>query len=305
LPFKWYPRVEILKSALAWRLLDLSESDGEPIDLVIATKFPSYALKHPNKVVWLVHQFRQVYDQLGTPLSDFSDTAADQAYRNAIVSLDNRTLQEAQGLFSISRNTSHRLARFNQIEAAPLYPPPNLAGYFRCEEYADYVFTASRLDRAKRLDMAIEAFALVSSPVRLIIAGAGPEHDRLAEMVERLNLADRVKLVGFVSDDELLEYYARCFAVYYAPFDEDYGYVTVEAFESGKPVVTTNDAGGVLEFVDDGVTGFVTEPRPEAIAAQIDYLWRHRYLAEEMGQEGKRRVRDITWDNVIDRLVPQ
>ncbi len=66
LPFKWYPKDEILPHAAAWRLLDLSESNGRPIDLIIATKFPTYFARHPRKVCWLVHQHRAAYELCGT-----------------------------------------------------------------------------------------------------------------------------------------------------------------------------------------------------------------------------------------------
>ena len=59
IPFKWYPGTRVLTQAFLWRLLDLEESNGRKIDLVVGTKFPSYAVRHPNKVIWCVHQFRQ------------------------------------------------------------------------------------------------------------------------------------------------------------------------------------------------------------------------------------------------------
>ena len=71
LPFAWTPRPNLLKSALAWRLLDLTQVDGRPVDAIICTKFPSYAARHPRKIVWLVHQHRQAYDWYGTRLSDW------------------------------------------------------------------------------------------------------------------------------------------------------------------------------------------------------------------------------------------
>jgi hypothetical protein len=68
-------RIErLIPSALAWRLLDLEHVNGVPVDQIICTKFPSYAARHPRKVVWLVHQHRQAYDWYGTPLSDFANT---------------------------------------------------------------------------------------------------------------------------------------------------------------------------------------------------------------------------------------
>ena len=89
-PFKWYPKPEILTHAAAWRLLDLSESNGRPIDLVIATKFPTYFARHACKVAWLIHQHRAAYELAGTPFSDFTHTEDDVALRERIVALDTR-----------------------------------------------------------------------------------------------------------------------------------------------------------------------------------------------------------------------
>src|SRR6185295_12776263 len=180
---------ELLKGSLAWRLVNLTEAAGKHIDLVIATRFPSYLVKHPNKVVWLIHQLRQAYDLLGTDYSDFSAREPrDAKALEMIRAMDRRTLGE--------------------------------------------------------------------TPVRCCIGGTGPEKDALAELIQRLGLQDRVELAGWIEDRGVAEHYANCLGVYYAPYDEDYGYVTVEAFKAAKPVITTADAGGVLEFVEDGVNGF-------------------------------------------------
>ncbi len=108
-----------------------------------------------------------------------------------------------------------------------------------------------------------------------------------------------------MSAEDLVALYAGCRAAYYAPLNEDYGYVTVEAFLSRKPVVTTSDAGGPLEFVTDEETGVVTEPEPEAIAAGIDRLWAQPEGAPagDGATPGTRASRGITWDHVIDRLT--
>ena len=102
-PFKWYPKDEILAHAAAWRLLDLSESNGTPIDLVIATKFPTYCVRHPRKTVWLMHQYRAAYELIGTPFSDFAHHEHDVALRRQIVDLDTAMLGECCGLFAIAR----------------------------------------------------------------------------------------------------------------------------------------------------------------------------------------------------------
>jgi glycosyltransferase involved in cell wall biosynthesis len=144
----------------------------------------------------------------------------------------------------------------------------------------------------------------VRSGARLKIAGTGPLAGELRKQIEGLGVADRVELLGFVSAEELIALYAGARAAYYAPLNEDYGYVTVESFLSGKPVVTTSDAGGVLEFVTAGETGVIAEPTPEAIAAAVDTLWSWpEARLREMGEAGRARVADISWDAVIDRLT--
>ena len=303
-PFKWYPVSEIVRQALAWRLLDLTESNGTPVDLVIPTKFPTFLVRHPRKVAWLFHQHREAYDLFGTPYCSFTDSAEDRQVREAIQAMDTASLSECRDVFTISRNVADRLRRYNGLVGEPLYPPPHHLGRYRCGGYGDYLFYAGRLDRLKRLDLAIDAMKRVRSGARLKIAGSGPLEAELRKQIHGLGVEDRVELVGFVSADELLELYAGCRAAYYAPLNEDYGYVTVEAFLSRKPVVTTSDAGGPLEFVTAGRTGWVAEPAPDAIADAIDALWSQpEARLREMGEEGFLRVRDIGWNQVIDRLT--
>src|SRR5712691_5519607 len=119
-PFKWYPKAELLTHAAAWRMIDLSESNGERIDLVIATKFPTYFVRHPNKVTWLLHQYRAIYDLCGTPYSEFEHTEPDVRLRDRLMALDNEVLAESTRLFTIARNTTQRLARYNGLASEPL-----------------------------------------------------------------------------------------------------------------------------------------------------------------------------------------
>ena len=304
IPFKWYPVKDLVRQALAWRLFDLRESNGTPIDLVIATKHPSYVVQHPSKVTWLFHQHREAYDLHGTPYCTFKDTPEHDQIRTAIQSMDTQALAECRALFAISQNVANRLHRYNGLHAEALYPPPKHVGLYRNDGYGEYLLFVGRLDRMKRLDLAVNAFAHVRSPARLKIAGTGPVEPELREQIVRLGLEQRIDLLGFVSDVDLVSLYAGCRGAYYAPHDEDYGYVTVEAFLSQKPVVTTSDSGGPLEFVTDGETGMVAAPEPPAIADAIDRLWAlPEARLREMGEAGRRRVEGISWDYVIDRLT--
>ena len=106
-----------------------------------------------------------------------------------------------------------------------------------------------------------------------------------------------------MDDDEIVRLYAGALGVIFPPYDEDYGYVTLEAFLAGKPVITTTDAGGPTEFVEDGVNGWVTAPDPAALGAAIGALEANRARAAALGAAGQARARGITWDGVVDRLL--
>src|SRR5215212_3809174 len=303
LPWKWYPRESFVASVLAWRLVDLIEANGQPIDLAICTKFPSYAVRHPRKVTWLVHQYRQAYDWFGTPLSDLTSSAEDVAFRRWLREMDRATLAESRGLFAISQNVANRLARFNGLAATPLYPPLRPAGW-HSGPYGDYIFSLARLDAAKRLDLLLRALAEPAARgVQAILAGSGPDRDALERLARQLGLGERVRFAGRVSDAAAVDLYAGARAVYYAPVDEDYGFATIEAFASARPVVTTTDAGGVLEFVEPGMTGLVTDPTPAALAPHLAALASDPALAARLGSAGAARVRDITWDRVVRTIL--
>jgi glycosyltransferase involved in cell wall biosynthesis len=303
LPYKWYPKEEILAHAAAWRLLDLSESNGRPVDLVIGTKFPTYFARHSNKVLWLIHQHRAAYELCGTEYSDFEHTELDVGLRARLLDLDREMIMECRRRFTISETTTRRLEMYNGVHADPLYHPPRLARRLRAGEYGSYVLSVGRLESIKRVDLLIQAMTAVDPAIRLIVAGEGTQRARFEQIAEEHDLAGRVEFLGAIDDDTLIELYAGALAVGFVPYDEDYGLVTLEGFLARKPVVTATDSGGPLEFVEDGVTGLVVEPEPEAIADAIRRLAADTGLARRLGEAGDARARNITWDTVIEKLV--
>jgi glycosyltransferase involved in cell wall biosynthesis len=304
LPINWQNRAGLLKGYLAWRLLDLEAVEGERVDVVIATKFPSFQAQHPNKVVWLVQQFRQVYDLYGTEYSPYGHRAEDRSLQRIVHRADSQALAESRRLFAISANVARRLADHNRLHARVLYPPPELDGRFRHDAYGDYVLSVSRLNVLKRVDLLLHALAHARSDAGCIVVGSGPEERALRQLARRLGLDDRVRFLGYVREDELLSLYAGALAVYYAPYDEDYGFATVEAFKSQKPVLTASDSGGVLEFVTDGATGYVTPAtEPQQLADCVDRLYADRRLCRRLGDAGRQRVQGITWDATIPQLL--
>jgi glycosyltransferase involved in cell wall biosynthesis len=300
-PYKWYPGERVLSQAFLWRLLDLGESDGRSIDLVIATKFPSYAVRHPRKVVWLLHQFRQAYELDRTELGQFGESAEDRATRRAVQRLDKVALGEARKLFATSRNVAERIKRSTGLDAEVMPHPPQELPY-RTDSYDDFVLSVGRLDRAKRHDLLLDALAADAS-LHCVIVGDGPDRERLESVADRHGLDGRARFAGRVDEDELAGLYASCLAVYYAPVDEDFGMVPYEAFLSEKPVVTTTDSGGPLEVVADRRTGLVCEPRAAALAEACSWLRAHVDEAKAWGRAGKEIARRVSWDETIARLL--
>jgi glycosyltransferase involved in cell wall biosynthesis len=295
-------RFDLIRSALAWRSLDLTEVGNRKVDAVIATRFPSYAVKHPNKVVWVIHQYRQAYDQFGTPWSDFTSSAEDRRTRETIAAIDRLGLSEARRIFANSKTVAARLARHNGIASDPLYHPPPLVGRYRTGPFGDYALTVGRLDGWKRPDLPLRALAHAPQ-ARLVVVGRGPEEDRLKRLARDLGVESRVRWVPHAGEEALLDLYAGARIVVVAPQGEDLGYVPLEAFLSGKPVLTTDDAGGPLEFVIDGETGFVVPPRPEALGAALSRAWEREDALAALGERGRERASRLSWDEAIGRLL--
>jgi len=303
LPFRWMPKTELIKNCLAWRLINLDEINGEKIDRVIATKFPSYLIEHPRKVAWLVHQFREIYDLYNTAYTAFRNNLPDNQVRETIMKMDRQALGECQRVFTISQNVSQRLQQYNGLPSTPLYPPPHMGDRYRCDSCGDFVLFVGRFAGNKRPELMVSAMRHVPQRFSCVLVGEGPMRESLEKRAEKEGVASRVRFAGEVDDATLIDLYARCGCVFYGPIDEDYGYVTVEAMKSRKPVVTCRDSGGTLEFVDDGVTGFVTDTRPEEIGAAVARLLDEPSLATRLGGAGFERVAGIGWRAVLDSLL--
>jgi len=305
IPFKWYPRDQLLKSLEVWQLLDLSESNGKKIDMIITTKFPSYFAGHPKKVLWLVHQYRHLYDLWGTPYCDFdSSQKADLRLRDQLIELDTEVLKSYERIYTIAENTSARLKKYNGLDSVPLYHPPHLTGRYFAAEDKGYILSVGRLDRLKRVDLLVRSMRFMDRRIRCRIAGTGPELENLQKLARTGGVADRVEFLGFVPDEDLPALYANSTAVYFAPWDEDYGYVTLEAFLSQKPVITGFDSGGPLEFVEDGKNGIVIQSTDEKeLAQKSEELFFDKDKCRKYGRTGHDKVKDINWDTVIKTLI--
>lgn len=308
-PFKWYPAKTLVDHVLAAKLVDLSEVEGTPIDLAIGLKFPAYLAQHPNKVFWILHQHRQAYDMWDSGLSDLIHDPDGAAVRALIHEEDRRAIGAPDTrVYANSCNVSGRLSRFLGLPSTPLYHPPPQAEAMRQGSYGDYLFAPSRLNSAKRQMLMLDALAHAAPATRIVFAGPPDSPDFMAALTDRaqaLGVEDRVTWLGAVDDETMIRCYADARGVIFVPIDEDYGYITLEAMLSGKPVITATDSGGALEFITEGAEGFVVAPEAAALGAAFDRLMQDAALAERMGQAGLARYRSmgIGWDTVVETLT--
>ena len=290
----------------AW-LTDVAVAhNNRAIDQVISLRYPSYAVRHPNHVVWLNHTMREYYDQwdaFSAPLR-WKGRIKERTRRRLIHSADRWLLTKGtRRVFTISRTVTARLERWGGIPSEALHPPPPQRAY-RCDGYGDYIFAVSRLAPLKRLSLLIDALARPEAAgIRCIIAGEGEEHASLARTIATTGLSSRVTLIGRIDDSQLLEHLGKCRAVCFPPYDEDYGFVTVEAFASRKAVITCEDSGGPAELVVDNVSGKVSAPRPDALAIALRDVMENAGAAERLGQAGYEQVARMTWSKALDRLL--
>jgi glycosyltransferase involved in cell wall biosynthesis len=292
-----------------WRSFDISESGGLKVDAVIALKFPAYLAPHERKIVWLIHQHRTAYELWDHPqYADLARQDEGPAVREMVRTADLLALTEAKRVFANSRNVRDRLLDSLTVHSEVLYHRSPIAdaltGLPR-QELGEHILYPGRFESLKRQSLVIEAMKHVRTPVKLVLVGSGPDEMALRAQAEDRSVRDRVRLEVRAPDERLQELYLSALGVVYTPFDEDYGYVTIEGYLAGRPVVTVRDAGGPLEFVTDEETGLVTEPEPKAIARALDRLYEDRAAAERWGLAGDRLVRELVppWSDVVAKLL--
>ncbi|MEM1342964.1 MAG: glycosyltransferase [Pseudomonadota bacterium] len=307
IPFKPFPGRVLAESLMAAKLIDLSDL-GYPVDRVVGLKFPAYLVRHPDKYYWILHQHRQVYDMWEAGVSELQQDPDGLAVRELIRAEDRSAFSARDTqVFANSQNVAARMQRHLGITSTPLYHPPPNAERLRVGPYGDYLFAPSRLGPSKRQTLMIEALTHAPS-ARLVLAGPPdrPGYDAtLAKLARERGVADRVEILGAISDERMIRLYAGARAVVFVPVDEDYGYITLEAMLSARPVITATDAGGPLEFIADAREGLVVEPTPAALGAAFERVSTSPKEAERWGQAGHAafQAKGITWDAVVAALT--
>jgi glycosyltransferase involved in cell wall biosynthesis len=301
-PFRFSPARSVEAAMKWWGEQDLQQFCASRVHKVIHLKFPCYGAHHPNATTWMLHQFRSYYE-----LWDEAQAAdpENRRVRELVQRFDTESLARMPERYTIARTVSDRLLEYNGLESVPIYHPPKDDALFYTGESLPYIFAPSRLEPLKRQMLLVEAMAKVKSRIHAVIAGEGGHEAALRQRIDELGVHDRVRLVGRLSDEQMRAYYANARAVFFGPYREDYGYVTLEAMLAEKPVITCEDAGGVLEFVIDDATGAVTEPQADQVAEAIERYAADPDLAVAQGRAGRQRYRDmrISWDAVLNALL--
>jgi glycosyltransferase involved in cell wall biosynthesis len=291
---------------LATWLTDVGAAGGRPIDQVISLRYPSYAVRHPRHVCWLNHTMREYYDLWDR----FSSTLSPQGrikerVRRRLIHAADRYLltRNVTRLFVQSKTIQARLAMWPELHSTVLHPPPPQRGY-RCDGYGDYIFMVSRLTALKRADLLVRALASTAGAgIRAVIAGDGEERQGLERLSHELGVAGRVTFTGVLTEAALVDHLSRCRAVCFPPLEEDYGFVTAEAFASAKAVVTCRDSGGPAELVTDGVNGFVCEPSADVLGLALARLMDDRATAEVMGRAALQAAARLRWPDAVAALT--
>ena len=295
----------LLKMMIQTRMMEI-ESFPLSLDRIITLKFPSYYIKHKNKVIWFLHHYRQFCDLWDTPFSPPHNDET-KAIRDIIIKSDTEMLKETKRVFAISQTVAERLEKFNGIKAEVLYPPLENKEVFYCEGYEDFFLFPSRISPIKRHNLAIEAMKLVKSPVRLIIAGGVEDENYLTalqSLISKYNLQDKVKIMQNLTKKEIVELYSKALAVVFPTYNEDYGYITIEAMYSKKAVITCKDSGGPTEFVDNNINGIIVEPEEKSLAYAIEKLYNDKNKTIKMGKQGYEKITslEISWEKVVEKL---
>jgi len=275
-----------------------AQTDVSRFDMVVSSKVPTYAVRHPNHVMYLNHAVRIFDDMFGRRFPDA--TLGEYTDRARIHAADHEALLHVKARMSQGYEISRRLHRWRGLSAEVLHPPLGFNDFHPGEGEGEFFLLAGRLHPWKRFDLLIEAMKHSSRTMSLVIVGEG-EH---AEYLHALAGNDpRIKFLGRVSDEELVDLYSRALAIPFIPEREDYGYVTLEAFASGRPVLTCTDSGEPAQIVRNYETGLVVAPTPEDLSAALEWFWDNRRQARNMGLKGLAQVREMSWADTACALA--
>ncbi len=320
-----------------WNYLCLVEQvrnlDLDRFDMVLSTQPPTYLVDHPRTLALCYHQLRVFYDlaepfaRAGHVMAHIHDVATE-----AVRGIDMTYVHDVRHWLVGSEEVRNRLGTSWSIAdermttyAAPADVP---AGDPPRYDASGPAVCVSRNEWPKRTETFVAAMHLTDTRGHLVGGGGRLDFVRSidAELAadpkaahgypqERLWInpgvlspgwspfpgpaSGRVEIHGETDNATRNRLYDNAGVVVCPAYREDYGLTAIEAMHRAKPIIVCTDGGGLTEFVSDGVTGFVVEPTPEAIAEAIDRIKADPAAAERMGRAGRERALGYTWDRAL------
>lgn len=276
-------------------------------DLLVTLHWNTLYLRHPNMIVYFLHQERTAYDLYAHVAGNLSILGKAAFFAQAVSrrlvdrSVVSRIRSERMPVIAISRNVAKRLVRYWHVQARRIIYPGGYDPIFH-DDSRDYVLYFGRLDwSVKRLSL-VYSVARMLPEIPFVVAG-GPLHRLVDPRI--LDLPNNVRLELFNGLCPMIEkarIYSHASCVLYPSLDEDFGIVPVEAMSAGKPCVVCTDGGGVTETVVHGKTGLVVPSTPEALALAVKQL--HRSGAS-MKEDCEERAKMFSWDRCLDELFSE
>jgi glycosyltransferase involved in cell wall biosynthesis len=247
-------------------------------------------------VAYIYTPMRYIWDQFDAYFADgragLLKRAAMGLLRRPLQRWDASSNDGVYRFVAISEHVAQRIRSYWGREASVLYPPVDWQLFSVSDKDDGFYLLVSALVPYKRVDLAIQAANRMKFPLKII--GAGQDEDRLRRLA-----GPSVELLGWQSDSEIRQHYARCKALLF-PGEEDFGIVPLEAMACGKPVIAYAK-GGALETVvssiprepfrlKEGIVGtplrandehyptgvFFDQQKPESLVDAIEIFERHR-----------------------------
>lgn len=203
-------------------------------------------------------------------------------YMQSFRAWDQRAASRVDAMATNSQTVRQRIREAYQLDARVIHPPVEVTRFHPSPQRDNYFITVTRLVPHKRVELLVQAFNQLNLP--FVIIGDGPELPSLKGMAN-----PNVKLLGFQSDEKVAELLSKARGFVCAA-EEDFGIAIVEAQAAGCPVIAYG-AGGVLETVEEGVTGLFFTEQTEASLIEALHMFEKKYQAFDSVEIKKRAER--------------
>lgn len=191
---------------------------------------------------------------------------------NVLRTLDRASVKHINLIATNSDNVAERVKKFYNRKSIVIKPFVSLKE-FKFIKTGDFYLSTGRLDPFKRIDIIVRAFQQMPDK-NLIIAGGGPDEDRIKTMIKN---SKNIEYKGNLDTKELAHLYGTCLATVFASLHEDFGMVAIESMAAGKPVIAPGDKG-FAESVIHNKTGILYDGKLEKLIKAVKRLDRNKSI---------------------------